>query len=138
MKIKKVDHIGIVVRSLDEVIPLYRDHLGLPLSRIEAVPAQAVRIAFLPVGESEVELLEPTDPDGGVAGYLEKRGESMHHICFEVEDIEGALAELKAQGVRLIDEQPKTGSHGQKMAFIHPKSTHGVLIELYERSRQDG
>jgi methylmalonyl-CoA/ethylmalonyl-CoA epimerase len=134
MKIKKVDHIGIVVRSLDEVIPFYRDHLGLPLSRIEAVPAQAVRIAFLPVGESEVELLEPTDPDGSVAGYLEKRGESMHHICFEVEDIEGALAELKAQGVRLIDEQPKVGSHGQKMAFIHPKSTHGVLIELYERS----
>lgn len=134
MLIRKVDHIGIVVRSLDEVLPLYHEHLGLPLARVEAVPEQGVRIAFLPAGESEIELLEPTDPGGGVAAFLEKRGESMHHICFEVEDIEGALAELRAQGVRLIDEQPKTGSHGQKMAFIHPKSTHGVLIELYERT----
>lgn len=132
MKVKRVNHIGIVVRNLEEVIALYRDGMGLPLARIEDAPGQGVRIAFLPVGETEIELLEPLDPEGGVASYLEKRGESMHHLCFEVEDIEGALEELAAQGVRLIDAKPRLGKHGQKLAFLHPKSTHGVLIELYE------
>jgi len=134
MKIKRIDHIGIVVNNLEEATALYRDTLGLTLTRIEEAPEQGVRIAFLPVGESEVEILEPIDKtSGGVAAYLEKRGECMHHLCFEVEDIEAALRELAACGVRLIDEEPKVGAHGQKMAFLHPKATHGVLIELYER-----
>ena len=132
MKVKKVNHIGIVVRNLEEVIALYRDEMGLPLAWIEDVPEQGVRIAFLPVGETEIELLEPLDPESGVASYLEKRGESVHHLCFEVEDLDRALDELAAQGVRLIDEKPRMGNHGQKLAFLHPKSTHGVLIELYE------
>lgn len=134
MKIKKIDHIGVVVNNLEEVVALYRDALGLPLTRIEENVDQGVRIAFLPVGDSEVEILEPIDKTcGGVAACLEKRGECMHHLCFEVEDIEGSLKALEAQGIRLIDQEPKVGAHGQKMAFLHPKSTHGVLIELYEK-----
>jgi methylmalonyl-CoA epimerase len=134
MKIKRIDHIGIVVNDLEEVTALYRDALGLPLTRVEENQEQGVRIAFLPVGDSEVEILEPIDKTcGGVAACLEKRGECMHHLCFEVEDIESALQELAARGIRLIDQEPKVGAHGQKMAFLHPKSTHGVLIELYER-----
>lgn len=138
MKIRKIDHIGIVVNNLEEVVALYRDVLGLPLTRIEENEDQGVRIAFLPVGECEVEILEPIDKTcGGVAACLEKRGECMHHLCFEVEDIESALKTLEARNVRLIDEKPKIGAHGQKMAFLHPKSTRGVLIELYEKPRDD-
>lgn len=133
MKIKRIDHISIVAHDLEEVVALYQDVLGLPLARIEEVPEQGVRIAFFPVGESEIEILEPIDKTcGGVAACLEKRGECMHHLCFEVEDIESALRELGERGIRLVDEEPKVGSGGQKIAFLHPKSTHGVLIELYE------
>ena len=139
MRIKKIDHIGVVVNDLEEVVELYRDVLGLPLERVAEVAEQGVRIAFLPVGDSEVEILEPLEKDcGSIAACLEKRGECMHHLCFEVEDIEEALKELDARGVRLVDKEPRTGDHGQKMAFLHPKSTHGVLIELYELPQTGG
>lgn len=138
MKIKKIDHIGIVVNDLEEVVGLYRDVLGLPLEHVCEVPEQGVRIAFLPVGDSEVEILEPLDKEcGSIAACLEKRGECMHHLCFEVEDIAEALKELDRRGVQLVDKEPRTGDHGQKMAFLHPKSTHGVLIELYELPHSD-
>jgi methylmalonyl-CoA/ethylmalonyl-CoA epimerase len=106
--------------------------LGLPLYKTEAVPEQRVNVAFLPVGESNIELLQPTDAESGVARYLEKRGPGMHHLCLEVEDIEAVLARLKAANVPLIDEVPQVGSGGKKLAFIHPKGTGGVLVELYE------
>ena len=140
--IKKVDHIAIVVRSIKEALQVYEGALGLELTDVKEVPEQAVRVAFLPVGESEIELLEPLTTDtstklgtgGGVAKFLEKRGEGLHHICFEVEDIEAALRDLAARGIRLIDEQPRRGALG-RVAFLHPKSAHGVLIELIEKPR---
>ena len=132
MKIQKINHIGIVVRDIEETLALYRDTLGLELTRVEERPEQAVNIAFLPAGESEIELLQPTTEDSGVAKFLAKRGEGIHHICLQVEDIEGALRELAEKGLQLIDEQPRQGTHGEKLAFVHPKSTHGVLLELYE------
>jgi len=130
--IKKINHIGIVVHSIEEALQVYEGALGIELTDIEKVPEQAVRVAFLPVGESEIELLEPLTANSGVARFLEKRGEGVHHICLEVEDIEAALQDLAAKGVRLIDEQPRQGAHG-RVAFLHPKSTHGVLIELIEK-----
>ena len=132
--IKKIDHIAIVVRSIEEALPTYEGALGLELTEVEEMPEQAVKIAFLPVGESEIELVEPLTTDSGVARFLEKRGEGLHHICLEVEDIEAALQDLAAKGVRLIDEQPRQGAHG-RVAFLHPKSAHGVLIELIEKPR---
>ncbi len=129
---RKLNHVGIAVKDLDVAVKFYQSALGLSLTRVEDVPEQGVRIAFLPIGDTEIELVQPMDPTSGVAGFLEKRGEGVHHICFEVDDIVAALEELAAQDVRLIDAEPKTGSHGQKMAFVHPKSAHGVLIELYE------
>ena len=136
MKIKRIDHVSVLANELEEVAALYRDVLDLPLERIEEVEEQGVRIAFFPVGDSEIEVLEPIDKTcGGVAACLEKRGECMHHVCFEVEDIESALRELVDRGIRLIDEKPTVGRDGQRVAFLHPKSTHGVLIELYERPR---
>ena len=132
--IKKIDHIAIIVRSIEEALQVYEGALGLELTEVEEVPEQAVRVAFLPVGESKLELVEPLTTDSGVAKFLEKRGEGMHHICLEVDDIEAALQDLAAQGVRLIDEQPRQGAHG-RVAFLHPKSAHGVLIELIEKPR---
>ena len=132
--IKKIDHIAIIVRSIEEALQVYEGALGLELTEVEEVPEQAVRVAFLPVGESEIELVEPLSTSSGVARFLEKRGEGLHHICLEVDDIEAALQDLAAQGVRLIDEQPRQGVHG-RVAFLHPKSAHGVLIELIEKPR---
>lgn len=134
MVIKKIDHIGIVVHDIEAALKVYRDALGLELTRAELVPEQAAKVAFLPAGESKIELVEPTTDDGGIARYLAKRGEGVHHLCLEVDDIEAALAQMAAQGMELIDENPRTGSNGQRYAFVHPKSAHGVLIELYERS----
>ena len=133
--IKKIDHIAIVVRSIEEALQVYEGAMGIELTEVEEVPEQAVRVAFLPVSESKLELVEPLTMDSGVARFLEKRGEGMHHICLEVEDIEAALQDLAAKGVRLIDEQPRQGAHG-RVAFLHPKSAHGVLIELIEKPRQ--
>ena len=130
--IKKIDHIAIVVYNIEEALQFYEGALGLELTEVKEAPEQAVRIAFLPVGESQIELVEPLSTDSGVARYLEKRGEGLHHICLEVDDIEAALQDLAAQGIRLIDEQPRRGAHG-RVAFLHPKSAHGVLIELIEK-----
>jgi methylmalonyl-CoA/ethylmalonyl-CoA epimerase len=130
-EIKKINHVAIVVEDIESALHFWRDQLGLDLSHIEDVPSQASKVAFLPVGEGEVELVQPTDPESGLAKYLEKRGEGMHHLCVEVDDIETVLASLKEKGVRLINEQPND-LPGRRMAFIHPKSTNGVLVELYE------
>ena len=127
----RIDHIGIVVRDIQEALEVYGTALGLPLKEIVEVPEQEVEIAFLPVGESNVELVQPTTGDSGIARFLETRGEGIHHICIEVEDIEAALERLKTHKVPLIDEEPRQGAHG-RVAFVHPKGAHGVLIELVE------
>lgn len=127
----KLDHIGIVVRDIQQALEAYQVALGLPLHEIVDVPDQQVRVAFLPAGESNVELVQPTTEDSGVARFLEKRGEGIHHLCLEVDDIEAALERLKAHGVPLIDRQPRAGAHG-RVAFVHPKGMHGVLLELVE------
>lgn len=133
MKVLKVDHIGVAVKSIDEAKTLYLDLLGLNHAGSETVAEQKVTTAFFPVGDTEVELLESTAPDGPIAKYLEKKGEGVQHVAFRVENIEEALAELKAKGVKLIDEKPRRGAGGAKIAFLHPKSTFGVLVELCER-----
>lgn len=130
-KIKKINHVAIVVGNIDTALEFWKDQLGLELDHIEDVPSQASKVAFLPVGEGEVELVEPTDPESGLAKYLEKRGEGMHHICVEVDDIEDMLEILNEKGVRLINEKP-IDLPGRRMAFIHPKAANGVLVELYE------
>ena len=132
---KRIDHIAVVVRDLDAALRVYHDVLGLPVERVEEVPAEKVKVAFLPLpeGDGEVELVQPTAEDTGIARYLAKRGEGMHHICFEVYDIEAAMSELSAAGLQVLEETPRLGSQGQKYVFIHPKTTHGVLVELYER-----
>ena len=133
MKVLKIDHLGIAVNSIEEAKKLFHDILGLKFEGTETVAEQKVTTAFFPVGDSEVELLESTAPDGPIAKYLEKRGEGIQHIAFRVDDLNQALAELKEKGIRLIDEKPRRGAGGAKIAFLHPKSTHGVLIELSER-----
>jgi methylmalonyl-CoA epimerase len=132
MTIKRSDHVAIVVEDLDKALAVYRDALALTVSHVETLPAQDVKIGFLPSGDSEIELLEPINPDSGIARYLAKRGEGLHHICLEVDDIGATLAELKAREIQLIDEVPAQGAHG-KVAFIHPKGANGVLIELLEK-----
>ncbi|HPW40675.1 MAG TPA: methylmalonyl-CoA epimerase [Bacillota bacterium] len=131
--VSKIDHIGIAVSNLDEAVKLYRDVLGLELHGTEVVPEQKVRVAFLPVGDTEVELLESTSAEGPIAKFIEAKGQGIQHIAFRVDDIEAALEEMKAKGMRLIDEKPRYGAGGAKIAFLHPKSTGGVLIELCER-----
>lgn len=133
MKVLKIDHLGIAVNSIEEAKKLFHDILGLKFEGSETVEEQKVTTAFFPVGDSEVELLESTAPDGPIAKYLEKRGEGIQHIAFRVDNLDQALAELKDKGIRLIDEKPRQGAGGAKIAFLHPKSTHGVLIELSER-----
>jgi len=129
----KVDHIGIAVSSLEESLRFYTDMLGMELHGTETVVEQKVRTAFLPLGETEIELLESTAPDGPIGKFIESRGQGIQHIAFRVNDIDAALAELKSKGVRLIDEQPRYGAGGAKIAFLHPKATNGVLIELCQR-----
>ncbi|MCU0597680.1 MAG: methylmalonyl-CoA epimerase [Desulfobacterales bacterium] len=134
MKVLKIDHLGIAVNSIDEGRNFWSGILGLNFEGDETVAQQKVKTAFFPVGESEVELLESTEPDGPVAKFIEKKGEGIQHVAFRVANIEEALAELKLKGVRLIDETPRIGAGGAKIAFLHPKSTSGVLVELCERS----
>ncbi|HPE88382.1 MAG TPA: methylmalonyl-CoA epimerase [Spirochaetia bacterium] len=129
----KVDHIGIAVSNLEETLKVYTDLLGMELHGTETVEEQKVKTAFLPVGDSEIELLESTAPDGPIAKFIEARGQGIQHIAFKVDDIEAALAELKAKGVRLIDEKPRYGAGGARIAFLHPKATNGVLIELCQK-----
>lgn len=132
--IKKVNHIAVVVENLDDAMAFWVDGLGLELAHKEHVASQAVDVAFLPVGNSKIELLQPTDSESGVAKYLQKRGAGLHHICFEVDDIEAALVKLKTAEIQLINEKPSVGEDGRKFAFIHPKAANGVLVELYELS----
>ena len=134
MKILKIDHLGIAVNSIQESKAFWADILGLSFEGSETVAEQKVTTAFFPIGESEVELLETTSPDGPVAKYIEKKGQGIQHIAFRVENIEDALAELKEKGVRLIDETPRKGAGGAKIAFLHPKATQGVLVELCEKT----
>jgi len=133
MKILKIDHLGIAVNSIDQGKNFWTRALGLELEGTETVAEQRVTTAFLPVGDSEVELLESTSPDGPIARYLEKKGEGIQHVAFRVENLDEALAELKEKGIRLIDETPRKGAGGARIAFLHPKSTNGVLVELCER-----
>lgn len=133
MKVLKVDHIGIAINSIDEVKKLYHDLLGLDHAGNETVAEQKVTTAFFPVGDTEVELLESTAADGPVAKFIEKKGQGVHHIAFRVDNVAEALEELKAKGIQLIDQKPRKGAGGAKIAFLHPKSTHGVLVELCER-----
>ena len=133
MKVLKIDHLGIAVNSIDDGKNFWTDVLGLAYEGSETVAEQKVTTAFFPVGESEVELLESTAPNGPIAKYLEKKGEGIQHVAFRVENIEEALSELKEKGIRLIDETPRIGAGGAKIAFLHPKSTNGVLVELCQR-----
>lgn len=130
--IKKINHIAIVVPELEEALSFWQEALGLQVEHAAHVADQAVDVAFLPVGDSNIELLRPTAVDSGVGRYLQKRGPGLHHICFEVTDIEAALARLKEQGVPLIDEVAKVDADGKKLAFVHPRGANGVLVELYE------
>lgn len=128
--IRRIQHIGIAVRRLEDAVPFYRDVLGLEFAGIEEVPDQKIRAAVFRVGESTIEILESTSPDGPVGKFLEKNGEGIHHLCFEVGDASAALSRAKEKGVRLIDETPRTGVHGMRIGFLHPKSTFGVLTEF--------
>jgi methylmalonyl-CoA/ethylmalonyl-CoA epimerase len=128
--LKKIDHIGIAVTSIDEAIPFYRDMLGMALLGVEEVAEQRVKVAMLQIGESKIELLEPTSPDSPVAKFLEKNGPGVHHLAYEVEDIDAAILKLEREGTRMIDHTSRAGAHGARIAFIHPKSSGGVLTEL--------
>lgn len=129
---KKIDHIGVAVNNLEESLHIFKDVLGMKCSGEEEVKEQNVKVAFLPVGESEIELLESTSPDGNIAKYIEKKGEGIHHIAFEVEDLDVMLKNLQKKGVRSIDKEPRYGAGGARIAFLHPKSTNGILVELCE------
>jgi methylmalonyl-CoA/ethylmalonyl-CoA epimerase len=130
--IKRLDHIAVLVPDLEEALSFWKDCLGLTLDRVETVASMQVKIAFLPLGDSEIELVQPTSEDSGLARFLEKRGPGLHHICLEVEDLHRTLEHLKAEGVRLIDQDPVVMEDGRQLAFIHPQGTGGVLIELYQ------
>lgn len=127
---KKINHIGVAVKSIEASIPFYRDILGMHFEGTEEVAEQKVKVAFFAIGESRIELLEPTAEDSPVARFLEKNGEGTHHVAYEVDDLPATLGRLKAAGVRLIDETPRCGAHGTRIAFLHPKGTGGVLTEL--------
>jgi methylmalonyl-CoA/ethylmalonyl-CoA epimerase len=133
MKTLKVDHIGIAVENLDETLKFYRDALGLELEGVEVVEDQKVKTAFLPVGDTEVELLEATSDESPIAKFIAKNKEGLHHLAFRVDNIEEAIEQMKAKGMRMIDEEPRYGAGGAKIAFVHPKSSHRVLVELSER-----
>lgn len=131
--VEKVDHIGIAVKDLEKALKFYEEILGLKCEGTEVVEEQKVKVAFLPIGDTEVELLESTEPNGPIAKYIEKRGEGIQHIAYRVDNIEKAIEEMKEKGIRMIDEKPRYGAGGAKIAFAHPKDTYGVLIELCER-----
>ena len=128
--LQKINHIGIAVQSLNETLPFYRDGLKMPLCGIEEVADQKVRVAMLGIGESKIELLEPTSPDSPIAKFLDKNGPGIHHIAYEVDDVAQAIEQMIAEGARMVDQVPRDGAHGTRIAFVHPKSSHGVLTEL--------
>ncbi len=131
-KILGIHHIALVVPEIEQALEFWRDTLGLPLQETADFPEQASRIAFLPLEKGEVELVEPSTPDSGIARFLQKRGPGIHHICFEVDDLDGMIVLLKERGIRLLSDQPMVGGGGRRMIFIHPESAKGVLVELYE------
>ena len=131
-QIKSINHVAIVVEDMEQSLSFWRDALGLDLHELRDVPAEKSQVAFLPLAGAEIELVVPTTEDSGIAKYLAKRGQGMHHVCLEVDDIDAMLEQLKAKGVRLINEQAKIGATGKKYAFIHPESASGVLVELYQ------
>ena len=131
-KVKALNHIAVVVDDMEKSLAFWRDALGMELHGLNEVPAEKSQVAFLPLAGSEIELVKPTSDDSGIAKYLAKRGPGMHHICIEVDDIEGMLAQLSSRGIRLINEEPRTTADGRKYAFVHPESTSGVLVELYQ------
>lgn len=133
----KIDHIGIAVKSIEKALPFYVNHLHLELEAIEEVESEQVKVAFLRIGESRIELLEPTSENSPIYKFIEKRGEGIHHIALGVYDIEARLKELKTSGISLINEKPKLGAGGAKIAFLHPKSASGVLYELCEKQKGD-
>ena len=130
--IKAINHVAIVVDDMEKSLSFWRDALGIELHELRDVPAEKSQVAFLPLAGAEVELVMPTTDDSGIAKYLAKRGPGMHHLCLEVDDIEGMMKELKAKNIRLINEEPRTAADGKKYAFVHPESTGGVLVELYQ------
>jgi len=130
-KVKKINHVAVVVADIESARAFWEGALGIGMDHVEDVPAQKAKVGFFPVGEGEIELVQPTDAESGTAKFLQERGGGMHHLCLEVDDIEGMLARLAEKGVRLINEKPME-LEGRKMAFIHPKSANGVLVELYE------
>jgi methylmalonyl-CoA/ethylmalonyl-CoA epimerase len=130
-KVKKINHVAVVVEDIQASLAFWQDALGMELKKVEDVPAQKAKVAFLPVGDGKVELVQPTDPESGAGKFLKERGGGVHHLCLEVDDIAGMLTQLKEKGVRLINEVPLE-MEGRKIAFIHPKSANGVLVELYE------
>jgi len=134
-KIKKINHVAIAVPDLDAALGFWRDTIGLEVDHVEDVASMKSKVAFLPVGESEVELVVPTSDDSGLAKFVQEKGGGMHHLCFEVEDLESVLAEFKTKGVRLINETPVV-MPGRKMAFVHPKASSGVLVEFYEVTKE--
>ncbi len=131
-KINSINHVAIVVDDMEKSLTFWRDALGIELHEIRDVPAEKSQVAFLPVAGAEIELVKPTSADSGLAKYLAKRGPGMHHVCLEVDDIDGMMAQLKAKGIRLINEEPRAAADGKRYAFIHPESTGGVLVELYQ------
>ena len=131
----QIDHLGIAVRSIDEASRFYRDALGLECTGTEEIPDQKVRVAFFPLGDTRIELLEPTADDSPIAKFLEKRGPGLHHVAYRVADLPATLAALKSAGIRLIDETPRNGAHGMKIAFAHPQTAAGVLTEFCQPGR---
>ncbi len=131
----KIDHIGIAVKSVAAALKVYENAIGLKVSGHDEVPGEGVRVAMLDIGESRIELLEPARPDSPIEKFISKRGEGIHHIAVRVDNIEAAIERLKAAGVRLIDQTPRRGAHNTRVAFIHPSSTHGVLLELVEHGK---
>lgn len=134
--IKKVDHIGIAVKSIEEALPFYTDVLGLEVQQIEEVESEKLKVAFIKVGDTKLELLEPTSPESAVAKHIEKRGEGIHHVALGVESIQDRIDEIKAKGIQMIQDQPKIGAGGALVAFMHPKSTGRVLVELCEKKEK--
>ena len=130
--VKQINHVAVLVDDMEKALTFWRDGLGIGLHELREVPAEKAQVAFLPLPGSEVELVKPTTDDSGIAKYLAKRGPGMHHLCLEVDDIEAMMAKLKSKGIRLINEEPRLAADGKKYAFIHPESTGGVLVELYQ------
>ena len=134
--IRRIAHLGVATRSLDAALQFFRDSLGLELEAVETIADQKVRVALLRVGESRIELLEPTEPGSPISRFLETRGGGVHHVTLEVDDLDAALRRLKAMQVKLIDETPRRGAGGRRIAFVHPQSTGGLLIELCEAAAE--